>query len=1838
MKKVLFFLIILFFNFKFVQAINLENLSEATEELEKAQEEITNIQENDSETAKSIDDALKEINKATDFVKEALKNNNVEDAINTLEFIEKSLGDVTNLIPPKIKSDMSQIDTEAFGEDKMADVLSVTKGMNVKKEKTLKDLVTNMSEMQTKGLNVKEITSNLKNLGIETIEIDEIDVAKIEEMKKWDKNQWANSYTGSILTSTGDEVITDKEISSKVSELENKFQENTVTIENKRVELSNLNNELDPINSELNVLNEKKTLLTFQYNLEISKLSAENLSNLETQKSIELSEKLKDELENVRSEVVKTEEQSVLLQTEISSLSNNLNEQISQSNKIREDINSLKGNKFELTETIALKSTKLNELKGQSSGLSSNSNITELTAKLGESEQLKNELTNLQSEIKNKNLTVSQKVSEINDLNTKLNPLSDQINLLKERKDSLQKQYNSELTNISNSFNIDNLSKSKELAENLNSDINSVTDEIKKIEASSSEIQSDISKLNFQINTEKETLNKISIELANSQKELNLTNDIIDSKELELDRLLNTDLAQNNQKLNQQLNQVSLQKNFIQSQFEKSIDLEVDALQRYHTALGDTAEEIDFAMREVGVILDSDPRKARAFDIEKYATYAGLSNNFIQNSIKAVNNDDWDAQKNIYKDITKALAKNPNWTVDIPSEAEFNVMIAEEKAIQEAALTAIEGQVIQSKVNAEINQKVSEFKNNNQLANFSKDVFEGHGERMFHNASYSGWSNQITEEYKQVFESEAKNLLSAVDKQQFERNVVYIERYNIAKDSGKYDVWSNAAWDDYRVFSTAEFENSKLLGTVGNQAKNNLISKIGNLENQINDIKSQEISKVSGYNYEESINQILDKIPSFDSTKRARVSKVLAGTTDANFWVGEVDKAAALRAALGEQGDHEAFTEAVKAMDKMGEIPVSEYMTGPYWEMSNVKAAAIVRSKKYDYVDDYEYINAYYRDPLQLNTSQRQEVESELKNILGNNNPKLNALTKQANSLKSEIETNNVQLSNINSNISKLENEISSIKSSEENLKNQISNLNTDLTSKQSIIDGKNKSLTDLQKNLDPINSKISELESKKNDLNNNIQNQINLISKNTQKSEEITQKTLELENKLSKELLEIDQQINGYKKETDQLTVNISTLNSEISTLENDKPDLSSKISKINEELTGYANVKAELSLLNTEQKVEVENLDVEINKLEKELSDLKSSEGEINQQLASLSNELQQKENIIKNNNLSITEIKKQLDPLNNQIESLESQKITINDQFNKDLAELSSQIEKTTESSSSKIDKLKANFESGISKLNNEINNFETQAKELNSTFVALNDEIKSIEVETPKLSTQITKLNQDIKDFTNIKADLAIAEARKANMDIEDKLISSIAQLENKSIIKISGSNALRIVDTNLLTDNAGNFKIENTLTVNGSVYTTGAVQPQQLFSFESIDETGDMKIEYSKEALVQLSEVKEIGGTTQTSGSTVGSWVLVDAKTGKQMANPNNGHQGSIVCDLGTCGSSGSFGKEAAGFGGVYVLENLADPITGNVAGRCAGGDCQFNFSNSNMLSADANMISAETSVLSAETKASMEASRSVVAATQEITTKTLKETKGVSNEVINKLQAVADLGLGSQVSNLEGISCISGCDNFGLSRLQQSIKEINEAQSAAAAAVSSGTADVITNAMSTQSASSAIAGALARNMVQGASNEVNSTSQQLRQATKAVASAATEVQRAAAEAQQASAQAAANAAREALNAAQAATQQIQQAAREAQEAAGDIVAGISGSDLEALRQLPNDALGVWTLVDAQGKPVASGKHKGIVCHISSCGAGAAWAAEEHAKGNSYVRTTRTGGY
>ena len=119
---------------------------------------------------------------------------------------------------------------------------------------------------------------------------------------------------------------------------------------------------------------------------------------------------------------------------------------------------------------------------------------------------------------------------------------------------------------------------------------------------------------------------------------------------------------------------------------------------------------------------------------------------------------------------------------------------------------------------------------------------------MFHKGSYSGWSGSITDEYKQVFENEVNSLLNDQNKRIFDENLVKIERYNAAKAAGKYDTWSQAAWDDYRVFSTAESVNSNLITTVGEQAKLNLINKIEEVEKAIENIKTEEIAKAPGYN------------------------------------------------------------------------------------------------------------------------------------------------------------------------------------------------------------------------------------------------------------------------------------------------------------------------------------------------------------------------------------------------------------------------------------------------------------------------------------------------------------------------------------------------------------------------------------------------------------------------------------------------------------------------------------------------------------------------------------------------------------------------------------------------------------------------------------------------------------------------------------------------------------------------------------------------------------------------------------------------------------------------------
>ena len=272
----------------------------------------------------------------------------------------------------------------------------------------------------------------------------------------------------------------------------------------------------------------------------------------------------------------------------------------------------------------------------------------------------------LEEKFQKNSALIENKKNELSLLNSQLNPVTAELESLNEKKSLLTAQYNLEIDKLS-TVDLTNLEteKSIEISGKLKSELDNIASEVSEVEKKSASLKEDISKLDLEISTERDALNKISFDIANSQKDLNNTYTAINSKQSQLDSLLNNDLSKTNQVLNQQLNQVTREKDFIEAQFEKSIDKEVAALERYYSALGDIdskyyEEEIEFSLREVGVILDADPRKARAFEIEKYATYAGLSKDSIQKGIEAVNKDDWDTQKDIFKEIYTGLSKAKN--------------------------------------------------------------------------------------------------------------------------------------------------------------------------------------------------------------------------------------------------------------------------------------------------------------------------------------------------------------------------------------------------------------------------------------------------------------------------------------------------------------------------------------------------------------------------------------------------------------------------------------------------------------------------------------------------------------------------------------------------------------------------------------------------------------------------------------------------------------------------------------------------------------------------------------------------------------------------------------------------------------------------------------------------------------------------------------------------------------------------------------------------------------------------------------------------------------------------
>ena len=122
----------------------------------------------------------------------------------------------------------------------------------------------------------------------------------------------------------------------------------------------------------------------------------------------------------------------------------------------------------------------------------------------------------------------------------------------------------------------------------------------------------------------------------------------------------------------------AIAKNLPSSYLEK----EMEDQQRFSLLLGNSPEEVSFALKEVDVVQSGDPKKFRAFEIEKYGTLSGLDQATIAKGMEAVFSGDIETEKQVTIEIYNKLSENPNFVVVKLNSDQLDQMMLEDLAVE----------------------------------------------------------------------------------------------------------------------------------------------------------------------------------------------------------------------------------------------------------------------------------------------------------------------------------------------------------------------------------------------------------------------------------------------------------------------------------------------------------------------------------------------------------------------------------------------------------------------------------------------------------------------------------------------------------------------------------------------------------------------------------------------------------------------------------------------------------------------------------------------------------------------------------------------------------------------------------------------------------------------------------------------------------------------------------------------------------------------------------------------------------------------------------------------------
>ena len=121
-----------------------------------------------------IDSAIKEIDIVISFASENFINNNINVAEMTLNYIDKSLSDIKKITPKEFTNDLSSIDTKKMQKGDIEQIMQTSQKIKNDKKGKLTSLVKDMTEIEKNGINLFKVSNNLNNLGVKTLNFEEI--------------------------------------------------------------------------------------------------------------------------------------------------------------------------------------------------------------------------------------------------------------------------------------------------------------------------------------------------------------------------------------------------------------------------------------------------------------------------------------------------------------------------------------------------------------------------------------------------------------------------------------------------------------------------------------------------------------------------------------------------------------------------------------------------------------------------------------------------------------------------------------------------------------------------------------------------------------------------------------------------------------------------------------------------------------------------------------------------------------------------------------------------------------------------------------------------------------------------------------------------------------------------------------------------------------------------------------------------------------------------------------------------------------------------------------------------------------------------------------------------------------------------------------------------------------------------------------------------------------------------------------------------------------------------------------------------------------------------------